>query len=131
LKRQTNFNLGGKMDAIADSLAFYESLTDAECEEKIVAAKQILGNKLAILGHHYQREEVFKHADFTGDSLKLSREAAQSQAQYIVFAASISWRKLPTFCPAQTRSSYYRIFLLAVPWRIWPISPRYCAPGQI
>jgi quinolinate synthase len=73
------------MDAIADSLAFYESLTDAECEEKIVSTKQILGNKLAILGHHYQREEVFKHADFTGDSLKLSREAAQSQAQYIVF----------------------------------------------
>ena len=38
-----------------------------------------------ILGHHYQRDEVFRHADFTGDSLKLSREAAQSEAEYIVF----------------------------------------------
>ncbi len=73
------------MDAFAQSLAFYESLTDAECEERILAAKKTLGSKLAILGHHYQREEVFRHADFTGDSLKLSRQAAQSQAQYIVF----------------------------------------------
>ncbi|GAB4267812.1 MAG: quinolinate synthase NadA [Methylomicrobium sp.] len=38
-----------------------------------------------ILGHHYQRDEVFKHADFTGDSLKLSRNAAVSEAEYIVF----------------------------------------------
>jgi quinolinate synthase len=38
-----------------------------------------------ILGHHYQRDEVFKHADFSGDSLKLSRDAANSGAEYIVF----------------------------------------------
>jgi quinolinate synthase len=37
------------------------------------------------LGHHYQRDEVFAHADLTGDSLRLSREAAQSGAEYIVF----------------------------------------------
>ena len=61
------------------------SLTDEQCEERIVAAKATLGNRLVILGHHYQREEVFKHADFSGDSLKLSRQAAQSGAEYIVF----------------------------------------------
>lgn len=63
----------------------FSQLDDASCDERIRAAKQQLGDRLAILGHHYQRDEVFAHADYSGDSLKLSREAAQSQAQYIVF----------------------------------------------
>jgi quinolinate synthase len=63
----------------------YALLEDAECEARIAAAKETLGRRCVILGHHYQRDEVFRHADFTGDSLKLSRLAAQSQAEYIVF----------------------------------------------
>jgi quinolinate synthase len=63
----------------------YALLSDEECDARIVAAKQKLGSRCIILGHHYQRDEVFKHADITGDSLKLSREAAQSAAEYIVF----------------------------------------------
>ncbi|MGR8933242.1 MAG: quinolinate synthase NadA [Gammaproteobacteria bacterium] len=63
----------------------YALLDDAECDARIIAAKQQLGKRCVILGHHYQRDEVFKHADFTGDSLKLSRNAAQSEAEYIVF----------------------------------------------
>jgi len=69
------------------SLAFqnFAMLDDDECDRRIIAAKNKLGKRLVILGHHYQRDEVFKHADFTGDSLKLSRNAAQSDAEYIVF----------------------------------------------
>ncbi len=63
----------------------YALLDDAECDARIVAAKQKLGKQCIVLGHHYQRDEVFKHADISGDSLKLSREAAESEAQYIVF----------------------------------------------
>lgn len=63
----------------------YTMLDDAEAEARIVAAKEKLGDRLVILGHHYQREEVFRHADFSGDSLKLSRQAADSGAEYIVF----------------------------------------------
>jgi quinolinate synthase len=63
----------------------YASLSDEECQERIVAAKEKLGERLVILGHHYQREEVFRHADFSGDSLKLSHQAAESSAEYIVF----------------------------------------------
>ncbi|VAW57835.1 Quinolinate synthetase, partial [hydrothermal vent metagenome] len=54
-------------------------------EQRILAAKEKLGERLVILGHHYQRDEVFQHSDFTGDSLKLSRAAAESKAEYIVF----------------------------------------------
>ncbi|MBI5451358.1 MAG: quinolinate synthase NadA [Gammaproteobacteria bacterium] len=60
-------------------------LSDDECQARIVAARQALGARVVILGHHYQREEVFRHADYSGDSLQLSRWAAQSQADYIIF----------------------------------------------
>ena len=63
----------------------YALLDDDECEQRILAAKETLGERLVILGHHYQRDEVFQHSDFTGDSLKLSRAAAESKAEYIVF----------------------------------------------
>ncbi|MEY2681129.1 MAG: hypothetical protein RL661_1360 [Pseudomonadota bacterium] len=73
------------MLAPALALEDYALLDDAECEIRIDAAKRKLGDRCVILGHHYQRDEVFRHADLTGDSLKLSREAAKSGAKYIVF----------------------------------------------
>ncbi|MES2490839.1 MAG: quinolinate synthase NadA [Pseudomonadota bacterium] len=63
----------------------FNLLDDGECDARIVAAKKILGKRLAILGHHYQRNEVFKHADFSGDSLKLSQLAAKTDAEFIIF----------------------------------------------
>ncbi len=63
----------------------YALLSDEECATKIQQAKTKLGKKCIILGHHYQRDEVFQHADISGDSLKLSKEAAESDAEYIVF----------------------------------------------
>jgi quinolinate synthase len=67
------------------SIQGYAQLSDEECNQRIIKAKEELGERLVILGHHYQRDEVFAHADFSGDSLKLSRQAAQSKAEYIVF----------------------------------------------
>jgi len=63
----------------------YTLLDDEDCEKRILAAREKLGDRLVMLCHHYQRDEVFAHADFTGDSLKLSRQAASSKADYIVF----------------------------------------------
>jgi quinolinate synthase len=63
----------------------FNLLGDEDCDARIRAAKRVLGRRLAILGHHYQRNEVFKHADFTGDSLKLSQLAATTEAEFIVF----------------------------------------------
>ena len=63
----------------------YTLLDDDDCEVRILRARETLGERLVILGHHYQRDEVFRHANFTGDSLKLSRQAAASKADYIVF----------------------------------------------
>ena len=63
----------------------FNQLEDADCDARIRAAKKLLGPRLAVLGHHYQRDEVFRHADFSGDSLKLSQLAARTAAEYIVF----------------------------------------------
>lgn len=51
----------------------------------IEAIRKELGNQLLILGHYYQRDEVLRHADVMGDSLELSRRAAESTAERIVF----------------------------------------------
>ena len=67
------------------ALEQFSALSDDDCEARILAAREKLGKRVVILGHHYQREEVFRHADFSGDSLKLSRQAAESDAEYIVF----------------------------------------------
>jgi quinolinate synthase len=54
--------------------------------ERIARAKRSLGSRLVILGHHYQRDEVIRHADFRGDSFKLAQQAAsRPDAEYIVF----------------------------------------------
>ncbi|ACT51685.1 quinolinate synthase NadA [Methylovorus menthalis] len=63
----------------------YQHAAEDDCQERILAAKARLGKRLVILGHHYQQESVYRHADYTGDSLKLSRFAAQTDAEYIVF----------------------------------------------
>ena len=64
----------------------YLRLSDDEMDERLLAAKRTLGERLVILGHHYQRDEVIKFADFTGDSLKLARAAAaRGAAEFIVF----------------------------------------------
>ena len=64
----------------------YLGLSDAEMETRIRAAKEQLGSRLVILGHHYQRDEVIRFADYTGDSFRLARQiAGRPDADYIVF----------------------------------------------
>jgi quinolinate synthase len=58
---------------------------DRSYDEQIARAKERLGRRVVILGHHYQRDEVVKFADFRGDSLKLSQQASDTEADYIVF----------------------------------------------
>jgi quinolinate synthase len=63
----------------------YLLVPDNTLDERIAAAKAKLGKDVVILGHHYQRDEVVKFADYRGDSLKLSQQAAEVDAKYIVF----------------------------------------------
>ena len=63
----------------------YLLVPDTSLDERIAAAKAKLGKDLVILGHHYQRDEVVKFADFRGDSFKLSQQAAGTDAKYVVF----------------------------------------------
>lgn len=67
----------------------YLALTTDQLHAQIEARRRELGSNLVILGHHYQTDEVIRHADFTGDSLKLSQLAAErvreQKARFIIF----------------------------------------------
>ncbi len=66
--------------------ARYRQMEANELDRRILKAKEMLGEKLVILGHHYQRDDIIKYADFRGDSFKLSQlAAARKEAEYIVF----------------------------------------------
>jgi quinolinate synthase len=69
----------------ACSLDNYLALPDHTMDERIAAARRALGKTTILLGHHYQRDEVIRFADFTGDSYKLSKVAAETDANYILF----------------------------------------------
>lgn len=64
----------------------YLGLSDADMELRIGAARATLGGRLVILGHHYQRDEVIRFANYTGDSFKLARAIGRHpEADFIVF----------------------------------------------
>lgn len=72
-----------RIDAIP---LFYAEMDGEELDRRIAAARAQLGERLVILGHHYQRNEIIKYADFRGDSFKLAQNAAaHPEADYIVF----------------------------------------------
>ena len=73
------------MQTAAIKFERFQHSADEECQQRILAAREKLGKRVVILGHHYQHESVYRHADLTGDSLKLSRHAAAADAEIIVF----------------------------------------------
>ncbi len=71
---------------VDDIPLFYAEMDGEELDRRIVAARAELGSRVVILGHHYQRDEIIKYADYRGDSFKLAQNAAaQTGADYIVF----------------------------------------------
>ncbi|ELZ49262.1 quinolinate synthetase [Halorubrum coriense DSM 10284] len=63
----------------------YRTLEEDERTERIEAALETLGDDVVILGHNYQRREIVEHANFVGDSYQLSKEAANADAEYVIF----------------------------------------------
>ncbi|MBX0295126.1 quinolinate synthase NadA [Haloarcula nitratireducens] len=74
-----------KYDDLEQLPPAYRELEADERTERIEAALETLGDDVVILGHNYQRREIVEHADFVGDSYQLSVEAAESDADYVVF----------------------------------------------
>src|SRR5437588_7778254 len=70
---------------VSCSLDNYLVLPDNTMDARIAAARRELGTRAVILGHHYQRDEVIRFADFRGDSYKLAQEATRTNARYVVF----------------------------------------------
>ncbi len=82
-KTRAKHDLSKRVDGIP---LFYAQMDGEELDRRIMAAKAELGERLVILGHHYQRDEIIKYADYRGDSFKLAQlAAARPQADYILF----------------------------------------------
>ncbi len=76
-------DLSKRVDGIP---TFYAEMSGEELHRRITAAKAELGSRLVILGHHYQRDEIIRYADYRGDSFKLAQlAAARPEADYIIF----------------------------------------------
>ena len=73
------------METAVVNFSQFAALGDGDCLGRIKDARARLGGRAVLLAHHYQRADVYCHADLTGDSLKLSRLAAQTDAEMIVF----------------------------------------------
>jgi quinolinate synthase len=73
--------------AVQDSCSLdnYLAQPDHTMDDRIAAARATLGTDVILLGHHYQRDEVIRFADYTGDSYKLSKAASQTDAKYMIF----------------------------------------------
>ena len=80
----SNMSVSLEMCAV-DFMGEEMSPEEAAIAERITELKATLGNRLLILGHHYQRDSIVMHADFIGDSFMLSQKAAESDAEFIVF----------------------------------------------
>lgn len=80
---EDEFNAGVRWQRLPVS---YMRMSPAELDERIAAARANLGDSAVVLGHHYQRDEIIKYADYRGDSFNLSQFAAsQAAAEYIIF----------------------------------------------
>lgn len=80
---EDEFNAGVRWQKLPVS---YMRMSPAELDERIAAARANLGTSAVVLGHHYQRDEIIKYADYRGDSFNLSQFAAsQAAAEYIIF----------------------------------------------
>ena len=76
------------MTAVLDrpqALEDFLVMSGEELDTVVERARKELGSRVVILGHHYQRDDVIRHADLTGDSYQLSVMASQTDAEYIVF----------------------------------------------
>ena len=72
-------------EAESCSLENYLTLPDHSMDSRIARSRERLGASTILLGHHYQRDEVIRFADYTGDSYKLSKIASETEAKYILF----------------------------------------------
>src|SRR6266700_1855430 len=105
--------------------SFYAEMLGEELDQRIAAARAALGDRLVILGHHYQRDEIIKYADFRGDSFKLAQlAAARPQADYIVFCGVHFMAESADILSAPHQRVILPNPAAASLWPIWPISPR-------
>src|SRR5579883_2165832 len=117
-----------RVDAIP---LFYAEMDGEELDRRITTAKTALGTRLVILGHHYQRDEIIKYADYRGDSFKLAQNAAaRPEADYIVFCGVHFMAESADILSGPHQKVIRPIPPPAARWPIWPILRRSRSAGR-
>jgi quinolinate synthase len=80
-----------------------EELSDEDVLIELIKIKEELKDKVVVLGHHYQQDDIIRFADITGDSLQLAKEAVKLDKEYIIFVAFILWPKQQTCLQKPTK----------------------------
>ena len=86
----------------------YQKMSDDELHERIRVAKEKLGERVVILGHFYQRDEVVQYADFVGDSFQLANAALRAQPYFGRLALRARARFFSFHTPAPGRRAHPR-----------------------
>ena len=81
-------------------------MTDQEARDIIIKVKQDLGNRLVILGHHYQKDDIIAFADYVGDSLELARKASQIEAAEYIMLCGVYFMAETAAILAPTKSVF-------------------------
>ena len=100
-----------------------QRLSDGDAHERIRAARARLGDGAVLLCHHYQRADVYQYADLTGDSLKLSRLAAETDAEYIVFCGVHFMAEVADIMSKPHQMASCPTSPPAARWPTWPAWP--------
>lgn len=109
----------------------YQALAPEALYRRIVAAKQILGERVMILGHNYQRDEVIQHADFRGDSLLLAKLAAErSERPHIVFCGVHFMAETADILSRSQQTVILPDMALVARWPIWLRSSKSINAGK-
>jgi quinolinate synthase len=109
----------------------YTGASPDDLATRIAAAKATLGDRLFILGHHYQRDEIIRWADARGDSYRLSVLAQQRpEADHIVFCGVHFMAESADILTADHQSVILPDLNAAARWPTWPTSTRSPRPGR-
>ena len=105
----------------ANPMAHFADMSREHIAERIESIREIMGDDLLILGHHYQSNAIVQHADMTGDSFLLAQLARSSNATHVVFCGVHFMPRVQISSPQMSKVYFCLTCELGARWQIWQL----------